>query len=118
MYTIGRKKQYHKGGTQIIDSWTFRCRQDNSESPKVLLLATHDDNVSCFIRGCYLCAISKPSNRKLGLYTPLPVPSHPWESISMDFVGGHPMSRKGHDYKYVVIDRFIKLCIWMPCKKQ
>ena len=43
------------------------------------------DNVSHFIRGCSLCAKSKPSNRKLGLYTPLPVPSHPWESISMDF---------------------------------
>ena len=44
------------------------------------------DSVSIFIRGCYLCAISKPSNRKLGFYTPLLVPSCPWESISMDFV--------------------------------
>ena len=52
------------------------------------------DSVSHFIRGYYLCAISKPSNRKLGLYTPLSVPSKPWESISMDFVGGLPMSRK------------------------
>ena len=25
------------------------------------------DNVSHFIRGCYLCAITKPRNRKLGL---------------------------------------------------
>ena len=56
------------------------------------------DSVSLFIIGCSLCAISKPINRKLGLYTPLLVPSHPWESISMDFVGGLPMSRKGHDY--------------------
>ena len=35
------------------------------------------DSVSRFIIGCSLCEISKPSNRKLGLYTPLPVPSHP-----------------------------------------
>jgi hypothetical protein len=36
----------------------------------------------------------------------------------MDFVGGLPMSRKGHDYLYVVEDRFSKMCILMPCKKQ
>ena len=76
------------------------------------------DSVSRFIRGCSLCATSKPSNRKLGLYTPLPVPSHYWESISMDFVGSLPMSRKGHDYLYVVVDRFRKMCLLMPCKKK
>ena len=58
-----------------------------------------------------MCATSKPSNRKLCLYTPLSVPSCPRESVSMDFVGGLPMSRKGHDYLYVVVDRFSKVCI-------
>ena len=28
------------------------------------------------------------------------------------------MSRMGHDYLYVVVDRFNKMCILMPCKKQ
>ena len=51
--------------------------------------------LSCFIKGCSLCVVSKPSNRKLGLDTPLMVPSCRGESISMDFVGGLPMSRKG-----------------------
>ena len=76
------------------------------------------DNVSRFIRGCSLCSKSKPSNTKLGLYTPLLVPSRRWESISMDFVGGLPLSRKGHDYLYVVVDRFNKMCILTPCKKK
>ena len=52
------------------------------------------ESVPRFIRGCSMCATSKPSNRKLGLYTPLPVPSRPWESVSMDFVGGLPMSSR------------------------
>jgi hypothetical protein len=52
-----------------------------------------NESVSRYVRGCLLCATRKPSNRMLGLYTPLPVPSRPWESISMDFVGGLPMSR-------------------------
>ena len=76
------------------------------------------ETVSRYVRGCTMCAKSKPSNRKLGLYTPLPVPSHPSKSVSMDFVGGLPKSRKGHDYLYVIVDRFSKMCILIPCNKQ
>jgi hypothetical protein len=76
-----------------------------------------NESVLLYVRGCSLCATSKPSNRKLGLYTPLPVPSRPWESISLDFVGGLPMLRRGHDYLYVVVDHFSKMCILMPCTK-
>ena len=53
-----------------------------------------NESVSRYVRGFSLCATSKPNNRKLGLSTALPVPSHPWESLSMDFVGGLPMSKK------------------------
>ena len=35
------------------------------------------DSVSCFIRGCSMCATSKPTNRKIGLYTPRLIPSRP-----------------------------------------
>jgi hypothetical protein len=77
-----------------------------------------NETISKYIKGCVMCATSKPSNIKLGLYMPLLVPSQPWESISMDFVGGLSMSRTGHDYLYVVVDRFSKMCILIPCKKQ
>jgi hypothetical protein len=73
--------------------------------------------VTKYVKGCVMCSTCKPTNRKLGLYSPLPIPSHPWESISMDFVGGLPMTKGGHDYLYVVVDRFNKMCILMPCKK-
>ena len=46
-----------------------------------------------YVRGCQLCATSKPANRKTGLYMPLPVPSRPWECISMDFLGGLPSTK-------------------------
>ena len=76
------------------------------------------ESVSHFVRGCSLCVVSKPRNRNFGLYNLLRVLSCPWESVSMDFVGGIPMSRRGHDYLYVVVDRFRKMNIFMPCKMQ
>lgn len=75
------------------------------------------EDVVWLIRGCIICCIGKPSNRKQGLYHPLPIPTRPWDSISMDFVGGLPTTRKGHDYLFVVANRFSKMCILMPCKK-
>ena len=36
----------------------------------------------------------------------------------MDFVGGLPLSKIGHDYLYVVVDRFSKMCILIPCKNK
>jgi hypothetical protein len=42
--------------------------------------------VTMNVNGCVLC-IFYPTNIKIGLYTPLLVPSHPWKSISLDFVG-------------------------------
>ncbi|GJT18490.1 transposon ty3-I gag-pol polyprotein [Tanacetum coccineum] len=76
----------------------------------------HQD-VNRFGKGCILCSTSKPFNRKVGLYTPLPVPSRPWESISMDFLGGLPKTRRGNDYLFVIVDRFSKMVVLIACKK-
>jgi hypothetical protein len=75
------------------------------------------EDVARYIRGCILCCTINPNKRKQGLYHPLHVPTGPWEIISMDFVGCLPTTKKGHDYLYVVVDRFNKMCILMPCKK-
>ena len=45
-----------------------------------------NESVSRYVIGCYMCASINPSNRNLGFYTPLCIPYHHWESISMDFV--------------------------------
>ena len=50
-------------------------------------------DVRAFCETCHTCKMSKPSNQKPhGLLNPLTVPSYPWESIGMDFVGPLPES--------------------------
>jgi hypothetical protein len=75
------------------------------------------EEVARFIKGCILCCTIKPSKKKQGLYSPLLVPMSPWESMSMDFVGGLLRTRRGHEYMYVVVDRFNKMCALMAHKK-
>ena len=62
------------------------------------------------------CAIAKPLNRQQGPYTPLPVPSQPWESLSMDYLMGYPTTKHQHDAILVVVNIFSKMAILIPCK--
>jgi hypothetical protein len=74
-------------------------------------------DVNKYIRSCTSCAISKPTIKKQGLYTPLPTPEKPWESISMDYMSGLPSTKKGNDCVFVVVDRFSKMAILTAYKK-
>ena len=50
-------------------------------------------DVKAFCETCHTCKTSKPNNQKpYGLLNPLPVPTYPWESVGMDFVGPLPES--------------------------
>jgi hypothetical protein len=74
-------------------------------------------DVNKYIISCTACAIAKPTIKKQGLYTPLPTPEKPWESISMDYMSGLPSTKQGNDCVFVVIDRFSKMAILTACKK-
>ena len=51
-------------------------------------------NVKAYCETCNTCRMSKPSNQKLyGLLNPLAIPTYPWESVGIDFVGPLPESR-------------------------
>jgi hypothetical protein len=65
--------------------------------------AVHD-----YVRSCTVCAQSKPDRvRYPGLLQPLPVPSHAWQVVSLDFIEGLPRSGK-FNCILLVVDKFSK----------
>eukprot|EP00253_Pinus_taeda_P030551 PITA_30551 len=74
-------------------------------------------DVGKYIRSCTACVIAKPNIKKQGLYTPIPTPSRPWESISMDYMSGLPSTNHGNNCVFMVVDRFSKMAIMTAYKK-
>jgi hypothetical protein len=74
----------------------------------------HD--VGKYIQSYTTCAISKLAIKKQGLYTPLPTPEKPWESISMDYISILPSTKQGKDCVFMVVDWFLKMEILTSCK--
>jgi hypothetical protein len=74
-------------------------------------------DVDSFVKRCITCNKSKSKLKPHGLYTPLPVPTTPWEDISMDFVLVFPRTKRGHDFIFVVVDQFSKMAHFIACHK-
>ncbi|XP_028107290.1 uncharacterized protein LOC114306273 [Camellia sinensis] len=75
------------------------------------------DDVEEYVRTCLTCQQDKVEHKKkAGLLEPLPVPKHPWESVSLDFITGLP---KVGDIETIltIVDRFSKYATFVAAPK-
>ncbi|CAH9107429.1 unnamed protein product, partial [Cuscuta europaea] len=71
--------------------------------------------VAEFVSRCLNCQKVKAERCKpKGLVQPLEVPKWKWDSISMDFVGGLPLTKSGRDKIWVIVDRLTKTARFIP----
>jgi hypothetical protein len=67
-----------------------------------------------FCESCEACTQAKGSTKKpMGKLHPLPIPTKPWDSIGIDFIGPFPKS-KGFNYLWVVICRMTSMVHLIP----
>ena len=71
-------------------------------------------DVKKFVSSCDICQRSKGGQLKTGLLQSLPVPSVPWQDISMDFIVGLPITPRGNDAIYTFVDRLTKCVHLVP----
>ncbi len=70
--------------------------------------------VTTYVTTCQACQANKVSRTApQGMLQSLPVPTRPFESISMDFIVGLPLSC-GYEDLLVIIDRYTKFCTLVP----
>jgi hypothetical protein len=81
-----------------------------SKIPRTYYWPNMSSDVRKHVQQCDACQRTKVSNQPpQGMLHPLPIPSRPWESIGMDFLGPLPMSKTGSDMVLGIIDRLTKM---------
>ena len=66
--------------------------------------------IESYVSSCHSCQSNKPSHQSpIGLLSPLPIPSRPWETVTIDFITQLPRSTKGHDAIMVFVDKLTKM---------
>ena len=74
-------------------------------------------DVKKFVEKCRIFEYSKGRTQNVGLYHTFPIPSQPWDVVSMDFILGFLRTQWSHDSILVVVDKFSKMAHFIPCFK-
>eukprot|EP00833_Pecoramyces_ruminatium_P004598 jgi/Orpsp1_1/1178630/evm.model.c7180000066157.1 len=72
------------------------------------------EDITNYVKSCRVCCQAKDDRHKpYGLLMPLPTPTRPWSSISIDFITELPKS-KDKTVVMVVVDRLTKMSHFIP----
>lgn len=67
-----------------------------------------------YVSTCDICQKAKPRRHApAGLLQPIPIPSQPFEVVTMDFIPELPLS-EGYDNILVIVDKLTKYAIFIP----
>ena len=71
-------------------------------------------DIKRYVSTCDICQKSKPKcHAPLGLLQPIPIPTQPFEVVSMDFIPELPLSN-GFDNIFVIVDKLTKYAVFIP----
>lgn len=71
-------------------------------------------DIKQYVDTCDICQKSKPRRHApIGLLQPIPIPSRPFEVVTMDFIPQLPLS-DGYDNVLVVVDKLTKYAMFIP----
>jgi hypothetical protein len=69
-----------------------------------------DEFIHSYVTSCDACQRNKPSQQApMGLSMPLPIPTRPWQQVSMDLITQLPRSRLGKDAIVVFVCKLTKM---------
>jgi hypothetical protein len=92
---------------------------DHERTHSVILRSFYWPNlrkdVKSFVKLCVKCQKIKPrTDKPYGSSMPLPVPTRPWDSVSMDFITSLP-NMDGYDAILTVVCTLTKMAHFIPC---
>ena len=74
-----------------------------------------NSEIKHYVNTCLACQVNKSSTQSpLGLLQPLPIPDHPWHTVTMDLITALPRTRRGHSAVLVVVDKLTKYAYYIP----
>ena len=79
--------------------------------------------VTAYIRKCQQCRQNKPDRHEVyGQPQAMPVPTVPWDEVTMDFITGlppskDPFTKEPYDSILVMVDRLTKYTHFVPIRK-
>ena len=74
-------------------------------------------DVTEYVSKCLTCQQVKAEHQvPSSLLNPIPIPQWKWDNIDMDFVSGLPLTKRKHDYVWVIVDRLTKSAHFIPVK--
>jgi hypothetical protein len=74
-------------------------------------------DVKRFVGKCIICQHAKGRSQNVVLYQQLPIPSMPWDSVSMEFVLVFSRTQRGNEFICFLVDRFSKMVHFISCTK-